>query len=416
MDRMTIRRSLLPVLVLLGLAAAFVLAAPAVAAADSADVGVTVAQTRREPGPFFGESVVVGQDELYGDLVVFGGDVDVLGEVDGAVVVFGGDVDVQGKVGGAVVAFGGNVRVSGAVGEEIVAFGGDVVVESTAVVGTELSQDDDGVIAFGGTVTEERGSEIVGGVRRASGRDFGWAVGTGVTAPLRAFFSFSRWLMCTLAALVLGLAAAALLPSQIRAVGRQLSARPAASLGWGALTFFVIAPLVIIALFISVVGILVVFPAALTLVLAYCFAVFSVGTFIAERFVAGRVSDRNQLFLAMTIGVVGTSIVSVVPVLGGLLIFVMMLFGTGAAILAVGDWRRRRKPAVAGQLPPEEPQSASLPAQPAEPQSAPPAVEAGLNAGGVVDGPDEGQTAPDGALGGDDAERPAEDEPSSPPS
>ncbi len=404
MHRMTIRRSFLPVLVLLGLAAAFILAAPAVAAADSADVGVTVAQTRREPGPFFGENVVVPQDETYTGVVAFGGDVDVLGTVDGP-----------------VVAFGGDVHVSGTVTEEIVAFGGDIVLETTARAGTSLNAGEDGIIIFGGAVTQEPGSEFAGTVRRFSGGDFGsaigWAAGTGVTTPLRQFFSFGSWLFTTLVFLVLGLVAAALLPNQMRGLQRQLAARPAASLGWGALTFFVIVPITIIALVISIVGLLVVIPGIPTLLLAYFFAVVGVGALIAERFVAGRVSERNQLFLATAIGVVATSIVSAVPVFGGFLIMVMMVFGTGAAILAVGDWRRRRKPAVAGQLPPEAPQSAAPPAQPAQIQSAPPTAAAGLNAGGVVDGPREGQTASSGALGGDGTTRDGADEESAlPPS
>jgi len=350
------------------LAAAFIAWSPAAGSAGTSVIAPTVVDTSlsapsraavppalatvaqaNDPVVRFGEDVVVAAGETYEGLVVFGG-----------------DVDVQGTVEGPVIAFGGDVSVSGAVTEEVVAFGGRVVLAGTARVGTALASGEDGVIAFGGDVTQEPGAEVSGNVREISGGDvgsvIGWVVGTGAAEPFRQFFSFGGWVVTTLVFLVLGLVAAALLPNQIRAVGRQLSARPAASLGWGALTFFVIAPLIIVALVISVVGLLVLIPGIPTLLLAYFFAVVSVGTFIAERFVAGRVSDRNQLFFAMTIGVVATSIVSVVPVLGGLLILLMMLFGIGASLMAFGDWRRRRKAAAA--VPPGAPASPGTPLPP----------------------------------------------------
>jgi len=344
MDRVILRRSLLLTLVMLTLSTVFIAWSPAASAASSDSSGTATAiagAQKRDPVVRFGEDVTIAETETYRGLVVFGG-----------------DIDVQGTVEGPVVAFGGDVRVAGTVTEEVVAFGGRVVLESTARVGTTLDAGEDGVIAFGGDVSQAPGAEVSGNVREISGVDFGsvltWLTTTGAVAPIRELFSFGGWVVMTLAFLVLGLVAAALLPNQIRAVERHLAARPAASLGWGALTFFVIAPLIIVALVISIVGILVLIPGLPTLLLAYFFAVVSVGAFIAERFVTWRVSERNQLFVAMALGVVATSIVSVVPVLGGLLILAMMLFGTGAALLAFGDWRRRRKAATAA-VPPGSP-------------------------------------------------------------
>ncbi|MEE4276086.1 MAG: hypothetical protein V2J16_09515 [Thermoleophilia bacterium] len=392
MDRVTLRRQFLPILVLLALVAAFIVWSPAAASASTSLVAPTVADASLDSSSSVAAPLAPATVAQTNDAIVrFGEDVVVApGETYEGLVVFGGDVDVQGTVEGPVVAFGGDVHISGAVTEEVVAFGGRVVFAGTSRVGTALTPGEDGVIAFGGDVTQEPGAEVSGDVRTFSGDDIGsvigWAVGTNAAEPFRQFFSFGGWVFMTLVFLVLGLVAAALLPNQIRAVGRQLSARPAASLGWGALTFFVIAPLIIVALVISVVGLLVLIPGIPTLLLAYFFAVVSVGTFIAERFVAGRVSDRNQLFLAMAIGVVATSIVSAVPVLGGLLILVMMLFGIGASLMAFGDWRRRRRAAAA--VPPGAPVPPGTPLppgggvppyQPAGPawQSPPPAAQPG---------------------------------------
>jgi hypothetical protein len=342
MDPVSIRRVVVPTLALVAMALAFVLLAPSAADARPFDARSFVAQTSQDARVFFGQDVVVEEDQVYE-----------------SVVTFGGEVDVRGTVEGTVVAFGGDVTISGTVYEEVVVFGGNVVFEPTARIGTRLDPGEDGVIAFGGTVTEEPGSEITGGVIRIGGGDLGsavgWAVGQGAQAPFSTFFSYGGWLISTLIFLILGLVAAALLPNQMRALGRHLSARPAGSLGWGALTFFIIVPVALVALVFSIVGLLMVIPGIFVLLLFYFFAVVSVGAMIAGRFVAGRVSSRNELFLATAVGVVATSIVSVVPVLGGLLILAMMVFGTGAALLAIGEWRRRRRTATAPAVPPGAP-------------------------------------------------------------
>lgn len=60
----------------------------------------------------FGSSVTVREgEEITGDLVVFGGDADIYGKVDGDAVVMGGNLTIEptGSVDGSTVAFGGSV-------------------------------------------------------------------------------------------------------------------------------------------------------------------------------------------------------------------------------------------------------------------------------------------------------------------
>ena len=60
----------------------------------------------------FGNDVTIREgQEVQGDLVVFGGDADVYGKVDGDAVVMGGDLKIypSGEVDGSTVAFGGSV-------------------------------------------------------------------------------------------------------------------------------------------------------------------------------------------------------------------------------------------------------------------------------------------------------------------
>ena len=92
-----------------------------------------------------GERVVLGRDDSVNeDLYLAGGEVIVLGNIDGDLVVAGGQVQVEGRVTGDVLAVGGQLTLNGPVGGSIRAAGGDVTVKSTVahdamLVGGQLS-------------------------------------------------------------------------------------------------------------------------------------------------------------------------------------------------------------------------------------------------------------------------------------
>ena len=98
----------------------------------------------------------------------------------------------------------------------------------------------------------------------------------------------------------------------------------------------------LVVLVISVVGLLVVIPYVLFGLLAYFFATTAVAAFVAQRVLTGS-GQNDNLMLATTLGVIGTTIVSRIPVLGSLVVVAMILFGTGAAALAMVEWRQARK-------------------------------------------------------------------------
>lgn len=316
-----------------------------------------------------GEDVVVPAGQRVDGVVAFGGDVTVLGGVKDTVVAFGGNVTIDGSVDGAVVAFGGDVTVAGTVGANIVAFGGDVRLTPTAVVGTSMSPQDETVIVFGGALSRDAGAQVTGTVQRYEGADWskvaGWLANADLVQQWWGFSLFG-WLVQTAIFLVLALVAAALMPRQLRAVQRKLAEKPAASLGWGALTLFIITPAVLVVLIISIVGLLLVLPYFVVVPLFYFFVITAVAAFVTERLLAGT-SQKDNLMLAVTLGVIGTTIVSRVPVAGALTLLVMAVFGAGAAAMALVDWRRVRK----------------LAATPAHPLGPAPAVPPAAWPGGV---------------------------------
>ena len=287
--------------------------------------------------------------ETKGTIVQFGNDVVVpVGQRVDSVLAAGGDVTIDGSVKDTVIAFGGDVLVRGTVDQSVVAFGGDVHLAPTARVGGGMSSTDKSVVLFGGALTREAGAQVNGQVQRYDNANWSgsipWGASHIVNQPLWWGFSLIGWLVQTAICLILGLVAAALMPKQMRAVQRHLSLKPAASLGWGALTFFLIVPAILVVLVISIVGLLLVLPYVVVVALFYFFVVTSVGAFIALRVLAGTKQNDN-LMLAVTLGVVATTIVARVPVVGGLVELVMAVFGTGAAVMAFAEWRRARKPA-----------------------------------------------------------------------
>ena len=269
------------------------------------------------------------------------------GEVSRSVIVELGDpvrVETNERV-QTVVSVGGDVTIAGTVTETIVTVGGNVTLEPTAKVGSQTTGQGASIVLVNGTLTKQPGAEVHGDVQRVDvgnlGDVVGWAADRDAWRPFAAIGSFVGWLVMTVVFLLLGLIAAAAMPGQLRSVGRALQLRPGASLGWGALTFFVIVPLSLILLVITIIGILVVIPAAIALPFIYFFATLAVGTYVVERLLGARL--KGNLLPATVIAVVATSLVGQIPFLGALVLLAMMIVGTGAIVLAVGDWRRRRR-------------------------------------------------------------------------
>ena len=339
------------VLVLLGLA----IAGPTHAAAKSPTPAATKptkpAKTAKPSKPATPSPLSPGAIVLQrGSEVRFGEDVVVpKGTKVPSVVAFGGDIVVNGRVTDSVVAFGGDITVNGTVGTSIVAFGGNIKLGPHAVAGRDLAPSDASLVLFGGDLTQAPGAKVVGQTKSFKGVNLGDALGWAghgmLFSPLLGL-SFFGWVVQTAFFLVLALVAAALMPRQLRGLQRQLGRKPWASLGWGALAFFVVAPAILVVLVISIVGLLLVLPYGLFVLLAYFFAATGVGAFLAQKVLTG-FGGKQNLMLAVTIGVVGTTVASRIPAIGPVLLVAMTVFGSGAALLGVAEWRRGRREAAA---------------------------------------------------------------------
>jgi hypothetical protein len=269
------------------------------------------------------------------------------GDVVSGVVAIGGNVTIDGTADEAVVAVGGDVTVNGTVKKAVVAVGGDVTVAPGASVGSAMKPGDSAIVAVGGKTVVQPGAAVTGKVTKVEGLSWSGVGGaiahhgpwTWSVQPFGIVGGLGGLVFLVVAALVV----AAALPKQMAAVKEQVNQRFFPSLGWGALTAFVIIPVIVLILVISIIGILplliVVAPVLLALSI---FAVVCVAGVIGDR-VMGRSDQRDNTLLVAVIGALILGVAAMIPVAGSIIMAVAGVVGLGATLLAVGQSQRERR-------------------------------------------------------------------------
>ena len=142
-----------------------------------------------------------------------------------------------------------------------------------------------------------------------------------------------------LSTLILGLILLRIYPQFAARATATILERPGPSLGWG-VAAFIIAPIVAISFVVTLlalpVGVILLALYGVTLYLARIYAVTCAGQFLLRRR-----HDSSSLTGPFVAGLVLYSLLSLVPVVGGLLTLSTMLFGLGAVLLT-------KKEALAG--------------------------------------------------------------------
>jgi len=244
------------------------------------------------------------------------------GQIAGNAYLAGGEIHVLGNVNGFLQVTGGTVVLDGGIGEDVRLQAGRLHVGANARIGGDLrySVEPD-------NVTIDPGAEIAGQV-------------IALPPPPRPAFWALR-IAWHLGFLVAGAAAVALLPGLAAAASRALRRRPWAAVGFG-LLWLIGVPVAAGILAITVVGI----PLALIVVALYMISLYLARTLVAlwlgrlllrERERPG----RGGLVLSFLLGGVVLVVAGLVPVLGALVSIAATLVGLGAAALLLG----RRSPA-----------------------------------------------------------------------
>ena len=315
--------------------------APAAApgAVPSIPVVPPVPTVRGEDRNVLGNSLIVEKGEVVHTVTVTGGSAKIYGIVTGDLVVAGGSAKIMngGRVVGNATVFGGSLNVeSGArVDGDVGIVGGALKREEGAIVGGKIVNNASGdkgnvkVSVHDGDVS----TEVEGGHKRESGRG----------RLSEAVHSFGQSITNMSLLFVFGCVLLALGTRKMETLRVEAAARPMKSFAWGIVGSFS-AVLALAALCITIVGI----PFA---ALAALLAVFSVYASIAAVLttlgaaVAGHKSTNPYVHLL--VGCIGLLLVGVVPYIGGLVTFAIVMVAIGTLVttrLAGTVAKRARKP------------------------------------------------------------------------
>jgi cytoskeletal protein CcmA (bactofilin family) len=307
-----------------------------------------------------GGTVVVERGEtVTGDLTVAAGNLVVRGTVRGDLTALSGNVNVPGRVTGDLTAFAGNVRVTGTVGGEVSSFSGNTFVESGAQVGRLGAAG--GTVVINGTVDGDAmvgaGSislgpnAVVGGDLQYSG-ELSTAPGAAVQGvvvqreevEVQPVPVVPGWLVAAygfLVNLLLGVVLLAVLPSFSESVAGRARDSPLRSGGLGLLLLFTI-PVLLVVFAITIIGI----PISLLGALLFAIALWAAAVYGAYAVGAWLLSlaDSGNRWLALVLGLLVVAVLARVPIVGGLIQFLILLLGLGALSLALwGRYRGRRE-------------------------------------------------------------------------
>lgn len=336
------------------------------------------------PGETIGDDLYVGAGTvtvlgtINGDLVVSGGTVTVSGPVKGDVIAAGGTTTLQGPVGRNVRVVGGTIVVANTVAQDVVVAGGNLTLGPQARVGRDLlagigTASIDGpvvrnVVANAGSVTlnapvggnvQFDGSTLTLGPQASIGGNLTYtsdnevvtagpvvkgrtvrvprATTTASQSPLdQAVGGIVGWVRALVGLFALGLILVLMFPAFSKRTVVTLQTSPVASILVGLIALIVVpvAAIILFALGLVVggwwLGLIALTLYGIALVVSLTVAALYVGTLIEARVAI----PGNQLVWALLLGVAIILLVGLVPVVGGIVVFVALLFGLGSLLLA----------------------------------------------------------------------------------
>ncbi len=326
---------------------------------------------------YIGGNSVNVDGTVNGDVICGGQDIEITGVVNGDVICAGQSIVISGKVNGNVRVAGQSVRLSGTVDRNVNIFGQHITVSSGSAILGEMfvggqNADIDGTIAkklSGGaqsmningivgdvdvhtqslvigstaiiqnnlTYTSEATAEIArkesiqGNVVKHNPPVQNKKKAQTSQTQQRAWRAF--WGTAKVASLISHILLALLiiyfLPKRTKNASLTMQERVGPSFGWGALILVLTPPLIVLFI-ITIIGI----PLAMILLLLYFFSFFIssllsslvVGRLLLQQFWADK---KENGYWAVAIGMVVLALINAVPFIGGLVSFVITIWGLG---------------------------------------------------------------------------------------
>ena len=363
----------------------FVLAAPAAAATIRGNDEVRIDKNISDDVYAFGGNLDISSD-ISGDLIVAGGNITVTGRVDGNITATGGQITVNGPVTGTIRVSGGSIVINGRVGRDVLVgagtltLGPDSIVVGDLIAGTGLLRAN-GIIGdnvrgglgsaeFAGKVggdikisvddlTLLDGARVGGDIIYRSDRNADISTGAEVQGeiekkpPLKPqkrspAWGALGWLWSLVGMILTALVITWLFPGTLKSTKRALTERTGATFGLGAVTLL-LTPIAALLLIIFTIGLAL--PIALIALAVYIIAIY-IGQIYAAAAIGNALLKREN-GVGAVLGVIGFSVLRLVPYLGGFVTLVLIIIGLGIVSLACWEsWRRPpESPAIQSKEP-----------------------------------------------------------------
>lgn len=312
--------------------------------------GSTVAINGTVNGDIFcaGSSLTVN-GTVNGDVRAAASELSINGPITGGMTAFGSAININsaGSLGSNILAFGATLRADGPVGGDIQFFGASLLLNSGV----------DGDVIFYGTKQNTSGNEpavtlrpkaaIGGNLSYYQGVEHSVSEGASIAGETivmehkaggpkdagKWLGMFSLWLLLwgLFGGLVMALAIVGFFPKQTRATLDVMLTRPGGSIGWGLVTV-IVAPVIIILLMVTVIGIpLGILSAVLLVVMTMLAKVLSgigVGALAAHWF-----KWKMSLYWQSVIGIILAVVIFSIPFIGWAIGCVAFLWAFGGVVL-----------------------------------------------------------------------------------
>lgn len=333
------------------------------------DADETVTRRGTVDDDYYAAGGVVDVDaEVSGDVIVAGGELFIGHRIDGDIMAAGGTVKIRGEVKDDVRIAGGDLYIDASIGDDLAVSGGSITVSPATTIGGEawlaggevhmagtVNRDlkiTAGNIRLSGTVHGDveleggeiqilEGAQIDGELRYQSPEESSIDSAANITGKIT--YQELDWdyspkgfgILFSLTIVIAAILLFWLFPKFTLSSADRITADPWKSLGLG-LVLLVVTPMVATMLMFLVLGVWI----GLTVLALYLVALL-LGFLIACFFLGDRgaklvnrdLNTRGRRILSVTLAILLIGFIKIIPLIGGLILFALLLFGLGAGVL-----------------------------------------------------------------------------------
>ncbi|MBU0686513.1 MAG: hypothetical protein KKB81_01485 [Candidatus Margulisbacteria bacterium] len=319
---------------------------------------------------FVSGNMVTINGTVRGNLLAFGSTVVINGNISGSVISGGQDVSISSRlnnllVGGRTVSISGQsnnvivggetVNISGSVSKDLIAGGKQIILQKSSKIGGDafLGARDtnvagkigrnlnigsnniiiDSAASVRGNFTYTAQKPVISDQAKIAGTVTIMAQPKPVEKSpqlMSGWFSFQK-VIGFLMILLLGILIIIFMPHQVELVTDKMRKHCWRSFGWGILALIVL-PIIAVLLMITLVGI----PLGTILLFAYLVGAYIASIFVSiviGKWILDKVGKSNiSLIWSLLLGLIILNIVGLIPIIGGLVIFVLFLWAFGALV------------------------------------------------------------------------------------